>query len=187
MFMQADQVIDLEAPDLASNSHTLTVNGTFTNTQTISFDGGTVSSNALAGVTVVIDNENYTVSSNTANQMTLDRQITVSNNTVIHPDDGAYLLSNQMVGLLLVFAMYNSDTKKPDTSTYHVEIFPKEMRYNTLTFHMVNAYFSRWATKMLTATNDQLIGNANNNRGSTTQFGITYSNTNWVLTAVYGI
>ena len=186
-FMQQGQNIDLKAPDLASNSHTLTVNGTFNDKAVINFDGGTVEADSLAGRTVVIDNENYIVNSNSETSITLNQKITVSDNTVIYPDDGSYLLSSQMTGLLLVFAMYNSETKKPESDQYHIEIYPKDMIYQTLTFIMTNHAFSRWSSKMLTATENQLIGNLNNNRGSTTIGGITYNNTNWVLVSVYGI
>lgn len=186
--MKEGQNIDLKAPNLASDSHTLTVSGNYNEKAVINFTGGTVAENSLAGRKIDIDNEEYTVNSNTSNSLTLNRLITVTDGTLIKPDDGSYLLSNQMQGLLLVFALYDSENKKPYTDyPYHIEIFPKEMRYNTLTFVMVNHYFSRWSTKVITATNDQLIGNSNNNRGDTTNNGISYNNNYWVLTAVYGI
>lgn len=187
LYMNKSEIVDLKAPDLASNSHTLKVNGNFNDKAVINFDGGTVEADSLAGRTVVIDNENYIVNSNSKTSLTLNQKITVSDNTVIYPDDGSYLLSNQMTGLLLVFSLYNFDTGKPGTEQYHVEIFPKDMRYHTLTFVMINHAFSRWSSKMITATNDQLIGNENNDRETTTVGGITYNNKYWVLIAVYGI
>lgn len=186
-FMQKEQNIDLKAPDLASDSHTLTVSGNFNDKAVIDIKGGTVTENSLAGVKVEINNETYIINSNTATTITLNERITVTDGTVINPDDGSYLLSNQQIGLLLVFATYNAETKQPDGDQYHIEIFPKEMRYNTLTFLMTNHALSRWSTKKITVTNDQIIGNENNNRGTTVQFGISYNNTNWVLCKVYGI
>lgn len=186
-FMQKGQNIDLKAPDLASDSHTLTVSGNFNDKAVIDIKGGTVTENSLAGVKVEINHEMYRINSNTATTITLNERITVTDGTVINPDDGSYLLSNQQIGLLLVFATYNAETKQPDGDQYHIEIFPKEMRYNTLTFLMTNHALSRWSTKKITVTNDQIIGNENNNRGTTVQFGISYKNTNWVLCKVYGI
>lgn len=186
-FMQKEQNIDLKAPDLASDSHTLTVSGNFNDKAVIDIKGGTVTENSLAGVKVEINHEMYRINSNTATTITLNERITVTDGTVINPDDGSYLLSNQKIGLLLVFATYNAETKQPDGDQYHIEIFPKEMRYNTLTFLMTNHALSRWSTKKITVTNDQIIGNENNNRGTTVQFGISYNNTNWVLCKVYGI
>lgn len=186
-FMQKGQNIDLKAPDLASDSHTLTVSGNFNDKAVIDIKGGTVTENSLAGVKVEINHEMYRINSNTATTITLNERITVTDGTVINPDDGSYLLSNQQIGLLLVFATYNAETKQPDGDQYHIEIFPKEMRYNTLTFLMTNHALSRWSTKKITVTNDQIIGNENNNRGTTVQFGISYNNTNWVLCKVYGI
>lgn len=186
-FMQKGQNIDLKAPDLASDSHTLTVSGNFNDKAVIDIKGGTVTENSLAGVKVEINHEMYRINSNTTTTITLNERITVTDGTVINPDDGSYLLSNQQIGLLLVFATYNAETKQPDGDQYHIEIFPKEMRYNTLTFLMTNHALSRWSTKKITVTNDQIIGNENNNRGTTVQFGISYNNTNWVLCKVYGI
>lgn len=186
-FMNQKQVIDLKAPDLASDNHTLTVNGNFNDKAVIDIKGGTVTENSLAGVKVEINNETYIINSNTATAITLNERITVTDGTVISPDDGSYLLSNQKTGLLLVFALYNFETGKAESDQYYAAIFPKEMRYNTLTFLMVNHALSRWSTKMITATNDQLIGNSNNDREKTVIFGITYDNHYWVLNKVYGI
>nr|DAT56696.1 MAG TPA: tail protein [Caudoviricetes sp.] len=184
-YMNQNQRINLKAPDLASDSHILYVNGDFEQTAIINFDGGKVEENALAGRTVVINNENYIVNSNTASSITLNEKITVSDNTEIQPDDGSYLLSNQMFGLALVFALYESGSVIKNF--YHVEYFHKCMIYNTVNYVMTNHAFSRWSSKILTITNDQIIGNENNQKDTTTVGGITYNNMQWVLTAVYGI
>ncbi len=83
----------LGGADLASNSRTLAVNGAITaNTQkTITFDGGTVTSDALKGRTILVDGKTYTVKANTDTVITVDGSANlpaISDNTVIYPGEG---------------------------------------------------------------------------------------------------
>ena len=184
-WMREGQEIKLQAPDLAGDSHTLTINGAVNNSNVVYFDGGTVAADSLAGRTVVIDNENYFVVSNTASSLTLNEKITAADNTVIHPNDGDYLLSNQLFGLMLVWALYEDGAVIENHS--HLQYIHKSAIYSGIVEIMSNAQFSRWSSKLLVVTNDKIIGNANNDKTETTVGGITYNNRLWALTAVYEI
>ncbi len=74
--------------DLASDGRTLTVNGASSGT-TVTFDGGTVGSNALAGRYIIINGERRKVNSNTSNQLVLDAAVTAADDAVIYPGEGA--------------------------------------------------------------------------------------------------
>lgn len=87
-FVETSEAKVFHGADLASDSRTLQVNGTPSNTKTVNFDGGTVLANALVGRAVLIGNDVRTVVSNTANSMTLDENITAADNAVIYPGEG---------------------------------------------------------------------------------------------------
>lgn len=87
-FVETSEAKVFHGADLASDSRTLTVNGTPSNTKTVNFDGGTVLANALVGRAVLIGTDVRTVVSNTTNSMTLDENITASDNAVIYPGEG---------------------------------------------------------------------------------------------------
>ncbi|MDO4810750.1 MAG: N4-gp56 family major capsid protein [Eubacteriales bacterium] len=74
--------------DLASDSRTLLVNSAVNASKTVSFDGGNVTADSLAGRYVLIGNERAKVVSNTASSMTLDKNVTAADNTVIYPGEG---------------------------------------------------------------------------------------------------
>ena len=74
---------------LASDSLTLTVNGaSVTGTKTVPFDGGTVEAGALVGRTVNIGGTVTKVTANTDSQLTVEDNVTASDNAVIYPGEG---------------------------------------------------------------------------------------------------
>lgn len=87
-FVETSEAKVFHGADLASDSRTLLVNGTPSNTKTVNFDGGTVLANALVGRAVLIGTDVRTVVSNTTSSMTLDENITASDNAVIYPGEG---------------------------------------------------------------------------------------------------
>lgn len=186
-FMNANQVIKLQAPDLATNAHSVFADGNHSDTALITVKGGTLEENALSGKTIVILGEKYICNSNTENSITLDRKISITDGTEIEPDDASYQMFSQPTGLLLVFHLYDFATGSYMNDYAHCEIFPKQMLWQSICFVFTNHAFSRWSTKIFSCTNDELIGNANNDKDEVTENGITYNNHYWVLTHVYGI
>lgn len=87
-FVETSEAKVFHGADLASDSRTLLVNGTLSNTKTVNFDGGTVLANALVGRAVLIGTDVRTVVSNTTSSMTLDENITAADNAVIYPGEG---------------------------------------------------------------------------------------------------
>ncbi len=94
-FIETGEAKIFHAPDLASNSRTLSINGAMSAKSTITFDGGTVASNALVGRWVLIGNQRGYVGANTTTTMTLYTDatkatalsITCADNTVIYPGE----------------------------------------------------------------------------------------------------
>ena len=74
--------------DLASDSRTLTVNGTSSGT-TVTFDGGTVAGSALVGRYIIIDGEKRKVTANSASTITVDSAVSATDDHVIYPGEGA--------------------------------------------------------------------------------------------------
>ena len=75
--------------DLASDSRTLTVNGSGVSaTKTVPFDGGTVEASALVGRMVNIGGTVTKVTANTTSQLTVADNVTAADNTVIYPGEG---------------------------------------------------------------------------------------------------
>lgn len=88
-FVQTTEAKIYNGNDLASNSRTLSVNGSsVTNTKTVPFDGGTVADSSLVGRYVLINGQRVKVVSNTTSQLTLDTNVTAADNTVIYPGEG---------------------------------------------------------------------------------------------------
>ena len=87
-FVQSTEAKIFNGADLASNSRTLLVNGALSNTKTVAFDGGTVASSSLVGREVIIGSTHAKVTANTASQLTLDTNVTASDNAVIYPGEG---------------------------------------------------------------------------------------------------
>lgn len=74
--------------NLASNSRTLTVNGTSSST-TVTFDGGTVAEHALINRYIIIDGARRKVTDNTATTITVDSAVSATDDHVIYPGEGA--------------------------------------------------------------------------------------------------
>ena len=88
-FVQSSRAKMFAGADLASDSRTLTVNGSGVSaTTTVPFDGGTVAANALVGRLVNIGGTVTKVTANTASQLTVEDNVTADDNTVIYPGEG---------------------------------------------------------------------------------------------------
>ena len=88
-FVQSSRAKVFAGADLASDSRTLTVNGSGVSaTKTVPFDGGTVAANALAGRMVNIGGTVTQVTANTTSQLTVADNVTAADNTVIYPGEG---------------------------------------------------------------------------------------------------
>ena len=88
-FVQSSRAKVFAGADLASDSRTLTVNGSgVTATKTVPFDGGTVEASALVGRMVNIGGTVTKVTANTTSQLTVADNVTAADNTVIYPGEG---------------------------------------------------------------------------------------------------
>lgn len=88
-FVQSSRAKVFSGEDLASDSRTLTVNGSsVTSATTVPFDGGTVAADALVGRYVNIGGTVTKVTANTTAQMTVEDSVTAADNTVIYPGEG---------------------------------------------------------------------------------------------------
>ena len=88
-FVQSSRAKVFSGEDLASDSRTLTVNGSsVTSATTVPFDGGTVAADALVGRYVNIGGTVTKVTANTTSQLTVEDEVTAADNTVIYPGEG---------------------------------------------------------------------------------------------------
>ena len=88
-FVQSSRAKVFAGADLASDSRTLTVNGSGVSaTRTVPFDGGTVEASALVGRMVNIGGTVTKVTANTTSQLTVADNVTAADNTVIYPGEG---------------------------------------------------------------------------------------------------
>ena len=89
-FVESSEAKIFAGEDLASDSRTLLVNGQISSpTKQVTFDGGTVKENALAGRMILIGDTLCEVVSNTATKITLKENISsAADNTVIYPGEG---------------------------------------------------------------------------------------------------
>lgn len=87
-FVETSEAKIFHGDDLASDSRTLTVNGQVNASATVSFDGGTVTENALAGREVLIGDTRAKVTANTASALTLDTAVSAQDNAIIYPGEG---------------------------------------------------------------------------------------------------
>ena len=87
-FVETTEAKIYRGGDLASDSRTLTVNGAVTANAEVSFTGGTVAVNALAGRYVLLGGKRVKVASNTAAKLALEEAVTVSDKAVIYPGEG---------------------------------------------------------------------------------------------------
>lgn len=88
-FVQSSRAKVFSGADLASDSRTLLVNGaSVTSTKTVPFDGGAVKDSALVGRMVSIGGTVTRVTANTTSQLTVEDDVTASDNDVIYPAEG---------------------------------------------------------------------------------------------------
>ena len=87
-FVETTEAKIYRGGDLASDSRTLTVNSAVTANAEVSFTGGTVAVNALAGRYVLLGGKRVKVASNTAAKLVLEEAVTVSDKAVIYPGEG---------------------------------------------------------------------------------------------------
>ncbi len=87
-FVESSEAKVYYGADLASNSRTLTVNGTSSGT-TVTFDGGTVAEHALKDRYIIIDGAKRKVTDNTATTITVDSAVSATDDHVIYPGEGA--------------------------------------------------------------------------------------------------
>ena len=89
-FVESSEAKIFAGEDLASDSRTLLVNGQISSpTKQVTFDGGTVTENALAGRMILIGDTLCEVVSNTATKITLKDNISsAADNAVISPGEG---------------------------------------------------------------------------------------------------
>ena len=87
-FVETTEAKIYRGGDLASDSRTLTVNGAVTANAEVSFTGGTVAANALAGRYVLLGGKRVKVASNTTAKLVLEEAVTVSDKAVIYPGEG---------------------------------------------------------------------------------------------------
>lgn len=90
-FVETTEAKIVRGDDLASNSRTLSVNGTITanTTKAIAFDGGTVAAHALKGKRIVVNGVTYDVADNTSSVITVESSANlpgIPNDTVIYPE-----------------------------------------------------------------------------------------------------
>lgn len=87
-FVETSEAKIFHAADLASDSRTLLVNGAISSASpTVTFDGGTVKANELAGRYVLIGDNYAKITANTTTTLTLDKSITATDNEVIYPGE----------------------------------------------------------------------------------------------------
>ena len=87
-FVETTEAKIFRGEDLASDSRTLSVNGTVSGSTTVTFDGGTVAEDALAGRYVLLGSKRCRVVSNTASSMVLSEAVTAQDNDIIYPGEG---------------------------------------------------------------------------------------------------
>lgn len=87
-FVETTEAKIFRGEDLSSDSRNLTVNGAVSNASTVSFDGGAVAADALAGRSVIIGGKAVKVVSNTASSMVLSAPVTAADNAPIYPAEG---------------------------------------------------------------------------------------------------
>lgn len=92
-FVESTAIRVLKGADLAENSSTLLVNGAINAgaVTSITFDGGTVKANALAGRSILVGDYKFEVVSNTTTVMTVKSVTTsaqIADNTVIYAGEG---------------------------------------------------------------------------------------------------
>ena len=87
-FVETTEAKIYRGEDLAQNARTLTVSGAAANSTEVSFTGGTVAADALAGRYVLIGGQRVKVKSNTAAKLVLEQAVTATDKAVIYPGEG---------------------------------------------------------------------------------------------------
>ena len=106
VFFESTEAKIFQAEDLASDAASLKVNGAVSaNATSLNFDGGTVAANALAGRTILIGGNTYTVASNTTSAITLksgEKFAAIADDADIYPGEagaaGADVYSTLIIG-----------------------------------------------------------------------------------------
>ena len=87
-FVETTEAKIYRGEDLAQDARTLTVSGAAANSTEVSFPGGTVAADALAGRYVLIGGQRVKVKSNTAAKLVLEQPVTASDKAAICPGEG---------------------------------------------------------------------------------------------------
>ena len=87
-FVETTEAKIYRGEDLAQNARTLTVSGAAANSTEVSFTGGTVAADALAGRYVLIGGQRVKVKSNTAAKLVLEQAVTATDKAAICPGEG---------------------------------------------------------------------------------------------------
>ena len=87
-FVETTEAKIYRGEDLAQDARTLTVSGAAANSTEVSFTGGTVAADALAGRYVLIGGQRVKVKSNTAAKLVLEQAVTASDKAAICPGEG---------------------------------------------------------------------------------------------------
>ena len=87
-FVETTEAKIYRGEDLAQNARTLTVSGAAANSTEVSFTGGTVAADALAGRYVLIGGQRVKVKSNTAAKLVLEQAVAASAKAAICPGEG---------------------------------------------------------------------------------------------------
>ena len=87
-FVETTEAKIYRGEDLAADSRTLKVNGNVMASTDVTFNGGTVAADALAGRYVLIGGQRVKVKSNTAAKLVLEQAVTATDKAVIYPGEG---------------------------------------------------------------------------------------------------
>ena len=87
-FVETTEAKIYRGGDLAEDARTLTVSGAVNNGTEVSFAGGAVKADALAGRYVLIGGKRVKVVSNTTGKLVLEQAVTATDKAVIYPGEG---------------------------------------------------------------------------------------------------
>ena len=87
-FVETTEAKIYRGGDLAQNARTLTVSGAVNGSTEVSFTGGTVEADALAGRYVLVGGKRVKVASNTTAKLVLEEAVTAADKAVIYPGEG---------------------------------------------------------------------------------------------------
>ena len=87
-FVETTEAKIYRGGDLAQNARTLMVSGAVNGSTEVSFTGGTVEADALAGRYVLVGGKRVKVASNTTAKLVLEEAVTAADKAVIYPGEG---------------------------------------------------------------------------------------------------